>query len=87
LSELYAYIADTANRSVAGGYLDRIERACLSLAAFPERGRSRDDIHPGLRTIAFERRALIVFRIGRTDVEIVRVLYGGRDIRGEFPEE
>jgi toxin ParE1/3/4 len=47
LSELYAFIADTANRSVAAAYLDRVERAWLSLATFPERGRSRDDIHPG----------------------------------------
>lgn len=87
LSELYAFIADTAGRVVAGGYLDRIERACKALALFPERGRMRDDISPGLHTIAFERRALIVFRIGHAQVEIVRVLYGGRDIREAFSDE
>lgn len=87
LFELYAYIADTANRLVAKAYVERMESACLSLAAFPERGRSRDDIHAGLRTLAFERRALILFRISQTDVEIIRVLYGGRDIRGALAEE
>jgi toxin ParE1/3/4 len=49
------------------------------LAAFPERGRRRDDILPGLRSIGFERRATIAFRVLKTRVEIVSIAYGGRD--------
>src|SRR4051812_34995479 len=48
---LYEYIAGAAGIGIAGGYIDRIEAACMALADFPERGTPRDDIQPGLRTI------------------------------------
>ena len=79
LFKLYDYIADEAGPVVAGGYIDRIEAACLALATFPERGTSRDDIRSGLRTVRFERRATIIFQVAESEVLIVRVLYGGRD--------
>jgi toxin ParE1/3/4 len=76
---LYDYIAQEAGHAVAGGYIDRIETACMALASFPERGTRRDDIRPGLRTVGFERRATIIFQVSQAEVVIVRVLYGGRD--------
>jgi len=79
LFDLYRYIAHEAGRDVAGAYIDRIEAACLSLATFPERGRRRDDIGPGLRTIGFQRRAMIVFQVMVPEVVIIRVFYGGQD--------
>lgn len=79
LLALYHYIADQAGLTVAGGYIDRIEAACLSLETFPERGTRRDDIRSGLRTMGFERRATIVFRVGENEVTILRIFYGGRD--------
>jgi toxin ParE1/3/4 len=79
LMALYDYIAAEAGLSVAGGYLDRIEAACMALAEFPARGTPRDDILPGLRTIAFERRVTIAYRVLKTRVEIVAIAYGGRD--------
>ena len=81
LFALYDYIASKAGMPVAGNYIDRIEAACMSLAAFPERGTRRDDIQPGLRTIGFERRVTIAFRVLKTRVEIV-----GRDFEGELRE-
>jgi toxin ParE1/3/4 len=56
LYELYDYIASQSSPEIAIGYVRRIRDACLALATFPERGRRRDDIQPGLRTIGFERR-------------------------------
>lgn len=79
LIALYEYIAAEAGAVVAGNYLDRIEAACMALATFPERGTRRDDIMPGLRTVGFERRATIAFRVVRRRVEIVTIAYGGRD--------
>lgn len=89
LIELYDYIAERAGLDAAGGYIDRIEAACLALATFPERGTRRADIRPGLRTIGFERRATIVFSVETDVVFIVRVLYGGRDLKRalDAPEE
>jgi len=76
---LYEYIAAEAGLDIAGAYIDRIETACLALENFPERGTRRDDIRPGLRTMGFERRITIVFRVSRATVEIVRVFYGGQE--------
>jgi toxin ParE1/3/4 len=79
LFELYHFIAGEAGRHVAGGYIERIEAACLKLEMFPERGTRRDDIRPGLRTVGFERRVTIVFQVGSSEVLIVRILYGGQE--------
>jgi toxin ParE1/3/4 len=59
LTELGLYIASQSGVQVANGYLDRIYATCMGLATFPERGRRRDDILPGFRTIGFERRVTI----------------------------
>lgn len=79
LLSLYDYIAVQAGRRTAGDYIARIEAACMSLRNAPLRGTPRDDIKPGLRVIGFERRAVIAFRVVRSEVVIVRVFYGGRD--------
>ena len=78
LRGLYDHIANEAGAATAGHYVDQLAAACLRLRDFPERGRRRDDIAPGLRTIAFERRVLIAYRVLPGTVEIVAILYGGR---------
>jgi toxin ParE1/3/4 len=47
---------------------------------FPERGRRRDDLRPGLRIIGFGRRVTIAFHVTGDRITIDRVLYGGRDL-------
>lgn len=79
LDGLYNYIAEQAGLKVAGDYIDRIEKACMSLRNVPLRGTSRGDIQPGLRVLGFERRVTIVFRVMPREVAIVRIFYGGRD--------
>jgi len=78
---LYEYIAERAGYKIAGGYIDRIEAACMALATFPNRGIRRDDILPGLRTIGFERRITIVFRVLKTQVEIITIAYAGEILK------
>jgi len=84
LTELGLYIAGEAGLAIANNYLDRIHAACVALAEFPERGRSRDDILPGLRTITMERRVTIAHRLRKTRVEIVTIAYAGRDFAREL---
>src|SRR5882757_1339558 len=79
LFNLYEAIATQAGNVTAGGYIERIEAACLALETSPLRGTRRNDILPGLRTMGFERRATIVFRVRGSRVTIVRVFYGGQD--------
>ena len=86
LIALYKYIASEAGVAVAGGYIDRIEAACMKLATFPERGTRRDDILPGLRTIGFEKRVTIAFRVLKIRVVIVTIAYGGRDFASALRE-
>src|ERR1700687_4263119 len=79
LLRLYDYIAEASGVAEAGGYIDRLEAACLALETFAERGARRDDIRPGLRIMGFERRATIVFQVLEIEVIIVRIFYGAQD--------
>jgi toxin ParE1/3/4 len=83
LFDLYQYIEMEAGLDRAGDYIARIENARMRLCDFPSRGTPRNDIGPGVRTIAFERHVLIVFRILDNVVEILRLLYAGRDFKPE----
>lgn len=87
LTSIYDYIADRSSPETAIGYVRRIRDACMALAHFPERGTKRDDILTGLRTIGFERRATIIFRVLETRVEIVSIAYGGQDYERELKGE
>jgi len=87
LIRLYEYIAEDSGATIAARYIERIEAACLALADFPERGTRRDDLLPGLRTIGFERRATIAFRVRQKRVEIVTIAYGGRDFESSLKRD
>jgi len=76
---LYRHNSKEAGMDAAWTYVERLEAACKALETFPRRGAKRDDIGPGLRTMVFERRATIVFQVGKSDVVIVRIFYGGQE--------
>lgn len=80
LYDLFSYIEEQAGPERAGGYIERLERLCASLADYPERTLPRDDLMPGLRTVAMERRVLIALTVTAEDVTILRVLYAGREL-------
>jgi toxin ParE1/3/4 len=84
LFDLYQYISNRSGQTRAEDYITRIEAACMDLATFPERGTKRDDLAPGIRTIGFERRATTAFRVEKSTVRIVRILYAGRDFEAYF---
>jgi len=86
LFSLHHYIADRSGAARASAYLARIEEVCRSLGTFPERGTRRDDILPGLRTIGFERRVTLAFRVLDDAVEIVAIAYAGREFRNDLGE-
>jgi toxin ParE1/3/4 len=80
LFELYAHIANEGGRLRAGEYISRLEVACQRLADFPRMGRLAEELGAGLRSLAFERRAVIIYRVSDVAVEILGVYFGGRDI-------
>ncbi len=86
LNALYRFIAEKSSYETADGYLARIEQYCFSLATFPQRGTAIPGRVAGLRTTGFERRVTILFRVGEERVEILRILYGGRDLEPPIEE-
>jgi toxin ParE1/3/4 len=85
--ELATYIANQAGGDVAHRYVDRVETLCQALAEFPERGKPRSDIAPGLRTITMERRVTVVYRVSPSRVDIVTIAYGGRDFERDLKQK
>ena len=72
-------IAKRAGSGIAEAYVSRVEAACYRLANFPNRGTPRFDILTGLRTITFERRVIISYRVEKGVVRIVRFISAPRD--------
>ena len=58
LIQLYRYIAREASPAIAQRFTDAIVDQCESLCQFSHRGTPRDDVRPGLRTIAFPPRII-----------------------------
>ncbi|MCL2466668.1 MAG: type II toxin-antitoxin system RelE/ParE family toxin [Micrococcales bacterium] len=79
LRDLYLYLAEVADPVTADKFVTAITDHCAALAEFPLRGRARDDIRPGMRTIGFRRRVLIAFDLSDDEVRVLGVFYGGRD--------
>ena len=87
LVAIHDFIADEAGARIADGYLRRLEAAIFALSNFPSRGTLRPDIGQGVRMMGFERRVTLLFRVLGSEVEILRVLYGGREaILGGDPD-
>lgn len=64
----------------AFAFVQHIRHRCAILADFPELGRERTDLHPGLRILSFDRRVVVAYVLHDERVEIARVLYRGRDV-------
>jgi toxin ParE1/3/4 len=75
----------SASQVAAERFVSRILAWCSRIGNAPHAGRPRDDLESGLRTVPFERTAVIAYRI--TDaVEITNVFYGGRDYEALYRE-
>lgn len=69
---------------VADAYVNRIKARIGSLADFPRRGSPRLDLGPNFRSIAFERRRTIIYRVEDEIVRILRVVDASRDLNRVF---
>ena len=69
----------SASPVTAQRYVARIRQRCRRITLLPHAGRPRDDLAPGLRSVPFERRAVIIYRVIGETVEITNVFHGGRD--------
>ncbi len=80
IHQIFRFIHDISrDRTIARAYVQRIRQRCVRIGAVPLGGTARDDLAPGLRTVSFERRAVIAYRIVDRTVEVTNIFYGGRD--------
>lgn len=86
LRDLYLYITEQAGAPRALSYVTGIRQLIYGLAEFPKRGTERTDMLPGLRIIGYKRSASIAFVVDDTEVIILGVFYGGRDITADLLE-
>lgn len=82
----YLYLAEKMGSERAKSYTSRIESFSRSLGRFSERGRERVDLGAGIRSITFESRAVIAYRIVGDAVEILRVIHGPQEYDATFFE-
>ena len=79
LFNLYDWIAGQADAATAFAYTARIEAFASRLHTFPNRGTPQFDISAGLRSITFERRFIVTYRVKADCVWIVRLIDTARD--------
>ena len=84
LRAIYRWVRDRAGITTATNYGNRLQDFCEMLDIGSERGTSRTDLMPGLRTIGFERKITIAFVVDTEVVRIVRVFGAGKDWESEF---
>lgn len=87
LDRLHAYIAAAADVNTASRFVDGIIDYIATLQEFPKRGTPRDDLRPGLRTLAWRRRVTIAFVVEEVDVVVIGIFYGGRDFETLLKED
>jgi toxin ParE1/3/4 len=73
------------NPGRAHGFVGELEGRCADLLGFPESGRVRPELAPGIRSKPHGR-YIIFYTSGAQAVRIERVLHGARDIEAEFGE-
>ena len=67
------------NATAADRLLDELEERCRLLAQFPEMGRQREELAPGLRSSVVGN-YVIFYRPMADGIQVIRVLYGTRDL-------
>ena len=72
-------VSESGYPQTAEKFIDRIYDACETLDEFPLKGRARNDLKQGVRTLPFERSAVIAYRVLTDEVEVLNFFYGGRD--------
>lgn len=88
LLAIYDWVALQADPETALRYTSRIETFAQRLSHFPNRGFARFDVALGLRTVVFERRVTICYRVVDEEVSILRLIHSARDFSEAFkPEE
>lgn len=80
LAGIEQWIEQEGGSTIARRYRKAIVNHCRLLTRFPSRGRPRDDLRPGLRTLVFRGSVTIVYTIDADEVQIVAIIGRGRGV-------
>ena len=87
LNGLYEYLAREASLDIATRYIDAVMARIAGLKDFPNRGTTRGDIRPGLRTIPFRRRLTIAYAVTPEEVRIIGIARAGQELKELLEED
>ena len=76
--EIWGYIAEDSVVA-ADRWVDKLDEKFALWATQPMMGRARDELSPGIRSLAFGR-YVVFFQPLPDGMDVVRVLHGSRDI-------
>jgi toxin ParE1/3/4 len=83
LNELDDWITKRASADIAQRFVSAILDHINTIPAFPNAGRARDDVRPGIRTTTFKSRTIVAYEAdessGELVVNILGVFHGGQD--------
>ena len=79
LNDIFDYLEEHADALAARRHTKKIESVCQSLENLPSRGVPRNDVRPGLRTLAHRRKFVIAFSIEEANVVIHGIFQAGQD--------
>lgn len=80
LAGIEHWIEQEASAAVARRYGEAILSCCRKLDRFPDRGRPRDELRDGLRTVVFRGAVTIGYVIAADEVQILAIIGRGRDV-------
>ncbi|HEY0386460.1 MAG TPA: type II toxin-antitoxin system RelE/ParE family toxin [Pyrinomonadaceae bacterium] len=84
LGDIWGYVAESGVER-ADQLLDLIYEKCQRLAEYPEMGRARHELLVDLRSFTIKN-YVIFYQPTGDGIEVLRVLYGARDIHRVFDE-
>lgn len=87
LDAIYDYIAYAAAPDIARQFTDGIVDRLAMLTDYPRTGSPRDDVRPGLCTLAYRRRVTIAFMVEEAAVVVIGFYYGGQDFETMLRED
>ncbi len=82
LADLWNFY-ERISKALADRKINAVLEEIEELVAFPEMGRSREDIKPGLR-VWVSGKHLIFYRVVRSEILVERVVHGHQDIEAIF---
>lgn len=84
LLEIWEYIAQH-DELAADRYIEHLWQRSMELMDYPDLGRARNEIQPKIRSL-LSRNHLLFYRIESSEIQILRVLHGSRDLSNqEYP--